>query len=135
MSLIASQRCLLTSMRFLRVFMTNKRHLSLLFNRSSTNKISNYRPVQFRYLSNETTKQTNINDEKTTTNVNFSTASPLGKSSSEQHGGSNENTKSSSSENREEQEASDEPFETVILKAAMKFVPEYGFTDEAISRG
>lgn len=135
MSLIASQR-LLTSMRFQRVFMNNKRHLSLIFNRSSTIE-NKFRPVQFRYLSNETTKQTSINDEKTTTNVNFSTASPLGKSSSEQHGGSNENTKSSSSssESREEQQASDEPFETVILKAAMKFVPEYGFTDEAISRG
>ena len=135
MSLIASQRCLLTSMRFQRVFMNNKRHLSLLFNRLSTTE-NKFRPMQFRYLSNETTKQTNINDEKTATNVNFSTASPLGKSSSEQHGGNNENTKSSSSsESREEQHASDEPFETVILKAAMKFVPEYGFTDEAISRG
>ena len=133
MSLIASQRCLLTSMRFQRVFMTNKRQLSLLFNRPITKFPSNIQhnsyPVQFRYLSNETTSQKN-NAE------NFTTASPLGKSSSEQHGGNKENSKSSSSsESQEEQQASDEPFETVILEAAMKFVPEYGFTDEAISRG
>lgn len=77
--------------------------------------------------------------------TSFSTASPLGKSSSEMHGANNtttqnknENNTNSSSEEKNQNDhsnATDEPFEVVILKSAMKFVPELGFTDEAISRG
>jgi hypothetical protein len=74
-----------------------------------------------------------------TNNTSSDTSSPLGKASSEMHGGGDKESRtineSSSSEAEEEQQTSDEPLETVILKTAMNFVPELGFTDEAISRG
>ena len=74
-----------------------------------------------------------------TNNTSSDTSSPLGKASSEMHGGGNKESRtineSSSPEAEEEQQTSDEPLETVILKTAMNFVPELGFTDEAISRG
>lgn len=67
--------------------------------------------------------------------TSFSTDSPFGKASSEMHGGNpSENTTSGSSESQDEKQT-DEPLETVILKKAMNYVPELGFTDEAISRG
>lgn len=86
------------------------------------------RPVIRFYASdaNQTTGETG------SAKTSFATDSPFGKASSEMHGGSSsENTTSgSSSENQ-----TDEPLEIVILKKAMNYVPELGFTDEAISRG
>lgn len=73
-----------------------------------------------------------------TNNTSSDTSSPLGKASSEMHGGGDKESRTineKSSPEAEDEQTSDEPLETVILKTAMNFVPELGFTDEAISRG
>lgn len=40
-----------------------------------------------------------------------------------------------STDGHKDEQKSDESIEIIILKQAMKYVPEFGFTEEAISRG
>ncbi len=51
------------------------------------------------------------------------------------HSQSQTQADSGQSEAHEEAESGDETIEDMILKRAMKYVPEVGFTTEAISRG
>lgn len=134
MSLIRNQRCLLASIRFQRIMFPKKQlAFNLIYDRPvERNPIPRH---VIRFYSSDVNQTTGESSSSAKTTTSFSTASPFGKASSDMHGGNpSENTTSGSSENQDEKQT-DEPLEIVILKKAMNYVPELGFTDEAISRG
>ena len=122
--MLFSQRVILTTLRLNRVIFNNTRNLSLIFNRPVSLRITKALDKStLRLLSN------GVNGNQP--------EAPMGKSSDEMHGASSKssNTNENNFSSTNEQQSSDEPLETIILRNSLKFVPEYGFTDEAISKG
>ena len=84
---------------------------------------------------NYTSNKVKIFEIKNKRSFTAATATLSNENSNSKTNSQSQETFSSSKENEDSDENADDTVEDMILKKALKYVPEFGFTTEAISKG
>lgn len=105
-----------------RVVLNNRKNLTILFNKNINNNYASLFSNSVFLIGNNNKRY--LSNQSTVDELNAKISSQ--EKQQQQQDGSQSQT--------ETEQVDDEPFEDTILRNALKYVPEHGFTEEAISR-